>query len=119
MNPNCTIYKTFDIIGKKWSLVILLELSKGKNNSKRYSVLKKSLPDITPKVLSERLRDLESHSLINKVVDSSVFPVKSTYSLTESALELLSHVDSIKKWALKWNIKNDHCDITKCKDCPF
>ena len=52
MDKDCTIYKTTSFIGKRWTLLILLELYKGKNEWKRYSEIKKRLPEITPKVLN-------------------------------------------------------------------
>jgi len=119
MKADCTIYKTLDVIGKKWSLVIILELSKGKNNTKQYSVLKSSLSTITPKVLSSRLKELENYKLISKKIDTSSSPAHTFYSLTKSSVELLTILKDMKSWALKFNIKSEHCGSTNCKDCPF
>ena len=64
MDENCTVYRTVDFVSKKWSLVILLELFKGKNYTKRYSNIKNNIMEITPKVLSVRLREFEKEGLI-------------------------------------------------------
>ena len=49
MHNNCTIFKTSEFIGKKWTILILVELNKGES-PKRYSELKNALQGITPKI---------------------------------------------------------------------
>ena len=53
MDKDCSVYKTADFIGKRWTLLILLELYRGKK-IKRYSQIKENLHEITPKMLSTR-----------------------------------------------------------------
>lgn len=117
MDANCPINKAIDLIGKRWAILIILELYKGKNSKKRYSELKKKLPGITAKILSLRLKELEKYKLISKNVDSKNFPIKSEYSLTKDGLEFIKVVDSIKQWALKTHPKNHNCKKTNCKGC--
>lgn len=119
MNTKCTVYKTADFIGKRWTLPILHEIYKGKGKKRRYSELKKALPGITAKMLSERLRELEKHKMISKKIDSSVVPIKSTYSLTKSGAEFTKILQNMKEWALKWNVNNKHCTEEKCSHCKF
>lgn len=119
MKLDCTIYKTLDFIGKKWTLLILLELYKGKSKFKRYSILKKALPTITPKILSARLKELREQGLIIKEVDSSTIPIKSEYTLTEAGNEFINIIQDIKKWALKYKFKDKICEHQDCKDCEF
>lgn len=116
---DCTIYKTVDIVGKKWSLCIMHELYKGENKEKRFNELKNKLQDVTPKTLSTRLKELEKHGLVEKKVDDSVFPIKSEYSLTESGEEFLNILQNIKKWGLKWQFENPECEDTNCKACEL
>ncbi|WP_406660958.1 helix-turn-helix domain-containing protein [Methanolobus sp. ZRKC3] len=116
---DCTIYKTVDIIGKKWTLCILLELYKGEQKQKRFNELKNKLQDVTPKTLSIRLKELEDQGLVRKVVDSSSIPIKSEYSLTESGEEFLNIIDNIKKWGLKWKFENQECAGSNCKLCQL
>ena len=96
MDENCTVYKTIDIVSKKWSLIILLEIYKGSQSKKRYSDIKNNIHEITPKVLSGRLKDLEKEGLITKNVDASSFPVKSEYALTKIGLDFISIIKDIK-----------------------
>ena len=118
MNDDCTIYKTTDFIGKKWTLLILLELYK-RNSVKRYSELKNNLGNITPKILSSRLKELEKEKMIRKEIDASKFPIKCEYSLTESGLDFIKIIKDMKQWALKWNVQNKVCKDTNCKNCEF
>ena len=60
MDNNCTIYKTVDIIAKRWSLLIILEIFKGPGGRKQFTDLKHSLHGITPKILSTRLKELQA-----------------------------------------------------------
>lgn len=118
MDKNCTIYKTVDFIGKRWTLLILLEIYRG-NSRKRYSELKKNLPEITPKVLSARLKELVRQELVKKEIDSSEVPIKSFYYLTSSGKDFINIIKSIKKWALKWKINNNLCKNTFCRNCSI
>ena len=101
MDKDCTIYQTTNFIGKRWTLLILLELYRGNTKSKRYSELKRNLIRITPKILSARLKELEKQDLVKKTIDSSEFPIKCNYSLTKSGEDFISIIKDIKKWSLK------------------
>ena len=119
MHDDCTVYRTMDFVAKKWSLLILLELYKGEQGKKRYSEIKNSLPDITPKMLSARLKELEMQGLITKRIDATGFPVKCEYSLTKSGSDFISIIKDIKQWALKWKIHNRLCEQMECKKCEL
>jgi DNA-binding HxlR family transcriptional regulator len=119
MDDNCTIYKTTNFIGKRWTLLILLELYRGESKTRRYSELKKGLPEITPKILSLRLKELEKEGLVSKRIDASSVPIKSEYSLTKSGEDFISIIKDIKKWALRWKVKNIVCEKANCEDCEL
>ena len=119
MGTDCTIYQTANFVGKKWTLVILLELYRGKLKKKRYSVLKNNIPEITPKLLSARLKELEKEGLVKKEVDAKTFPIKCEYSLTKRGRDFINVIKHIKKWTLKWDIENPACEKKDCKDCIF
>ncbi len=117
MDETCTIYKTVDFIAKKWTIPILLELYKGEKETKRYSDLKHSLPNITSKILSARLRELEEEKMITKTVDASQFPIKCDYRLTKSGKDFIRIIKEIKHWALTWKYDNTTCEHQECKEC--
>ncbi|QYZ80353.1 transcriptional regulator [Methanofollis formosanus] len=117
MQEGCTVNATLTYLGKKWTLLVLLELYKGTEYTRRFSELKDALPGITSKVLSARLKELEEEGLIWKQVEASTFPVKSEYGLTESGVEIIDVIREIKRWALKWKIDNIACGSQDCRDC--
>lgn len=114
---NCTVYKTMNIVGKRWTIHILLELYRGEKREKRFNELKRRLDYITPKILSARLSELEREGLIEKKVDLSIVPPKSEYFLTESGEDFVKIIQDIKQWGLKWKFENHECDRSLCKYC--
>jgi DNA-binding HxlR family transcriptional regulator len=119
MNKNCTVYKTLDIIAKRWSLLIILSIYKGTGNKTRYSNIKKNLVQITPKILSARLKELEKEGIIKKEMDARSIPVKTYYSLTLSGIELVKLIQKFKEWGIKWKFRNKQCEFTLCKQCQL
>ena len=117
MQESCTVNQTVRYLTKKWTLLIILELYKGDGYTRRFSDLKDSLAGITPKILSERLKELEGEGLIERRVDATSFPVRSEYTLTESGLEIIGIIRDIKRWALKWKIQNIACGEQDYKVC--
>jgi len=119
MKKKCAVYCIANFIGKKWTLLILLELFKGKSEWKRFSELKKRLLGITPKILSLRLKELIKENLVEKKIDTKNLPIQSRYSLTKRGRDFISIIKEIKIWSLKWKIKNESCENRDCKACLF
>ena len=120
MHPNCTIYKAMGFLGKKWSILILLELYKGEDGPKRYSEVKRKMSSITPKMLAARLRELEKGGLVKRVVDTKSIPVRSEYSLTDSGRDFVKVIRAIKSWGVKWGFgRHSYCRETDCRSCEF
>jgi DNA-binding HxlR family transcriptional regulator len=117
MQEGCTVNLTVRYIARKWTLLILLELYKGEGHTRRFSELKSCLGGITQKVLSARLKELQTEGLIENRVDDTSFPVKSEYTLTNSGLEIINIIKDMKRWALKWKITNIECKCQDCSDC--
>lgn len=117
MQEGCTVNLTVNYLARKWTLLILLELYKGEGHTRRFSELKSRLLGITQKVLSTRLKELEKEGLVENKVDSTSFPPKSEYTLTESGLEIIDIIKDMKKWALKWKITNIECGCQDCSEC--
>lgn len=118
MKTNCTVYRTADFIGKRWTILILLELHKG-GGKLRYSEIKARIPGITGKMLSARLKELECESLVSKKISSDSIPIVCEYSLTKSAKEFIGIISEMKSWALKWKFDNKVCECTECANCKF
>lgn len=118
MDHSCTVYLTMEYLSKKWAILILHELYKG-GEWRRFSEIKKSMDEVTPKILTERLRDLEQEDLIEKRVDTACVPIKSEYRLTPAGTELMEVIGGLKAWALKWKIDNKVCAGINCRICTL
>jgi len=118
MNKECAIYKTSNLIGKKWTILLILELYKG-DKIKRYSELKRAMKGITPKILSERLKELEKAKMISKKIDASSFPIKTEYQLTKSGELFIKIIKDMRAWALRWEFKTPPCKESDCKHCEL
>ncbi len=119
MDQKCTIYRTANFIGKRWTMLILLELSKNNPTTKGFLKLKDGLPKITSKILSSRLKELEQEGLIIKKIDLAHFPKKSEYSITASGKEFLHVIKELKCWSLKWKVHDDTCEQMNCQNCQI
>ena len=80
--PVCPVEVTLSVIGDKWKILILRDLTVG---TKRFSELRKSMPKISQKVLTQNLRSMEQDGLLNRKVYAEV-PPRVEYTLTEKAL---------------------------------
>ncbi len=99
----CPIGYTIDyIIGKKWSLYIIRELSKGPKFFNEF--LKAINWGLTPKILSARLKELVKEKIITKKIHGDQIPAKVEYSLTERGKEFIDAFKPIEKWSRKWNV---------------
>ena len=76
---SCPIETTFRIIGKKWTVLIIREILRG---HKQFNRFMGNIVGITPKVLTERLRELERLGIIKREIISE-YPIRIEYSLTE------------------------------------
>jgi len=76
---SCPIETTFKIIGKRWTVLIIREIVKGNTQFNRFL---ENIEGISPKVLTERLRELERLGIIRRRIVSE-YPVRVEYSLTD------------------------------------
>ncbi len=91
----CSIARGLDVIGERWSLLVVRELLLG---PKRYTDLRHGLPNASPNVLSERLRELEAAGVVRRRTLPPPAASK-VYELTEWGLELEPIVLSLGSWA--------------------
>ncbi len=97
----CPAEKTIVLIGNKWTLLIIRDLLMA-DRPLRYSELAKSLPKISSRTLSTRLRNLADYGIIEKhVIDDS--PIKVKYSLTEKGRELSRVTQPMVEWSQRWH----------------
>jgi DNA-binding HxlR family transcriptional regulator len=91
----CPVDYAFRRIGGKYKARILWHVHR--NNVLRYGELKRKLPDITTKMLTQTLRELEEDLLINRKVYHEV-PPKVEYTLTETGDELIPLIKNLMAW---------------------
>jgi len=94
---DCAVSKTLKIVGSKWTMLLLHNLFDGK---KRFGELQRALPGISPKTLSQRLRELEYDEIISKKVYAEV-PLHVEYSLTDKGKSLRGIIRSLENWGNK------------------
>jgi DNA-binding HxlR family transcriptional regulator len=94
----CPIARTLDIIGERWTLLILRELSFGRT---RFSEFRENLPGIPVTVLSARLKTLEAHGLIERVVYRQ-HPLRAEYRLTEKGDTLQPILAAMAGWGMSY-----------------
>jgi len=105
MEENSKIYQSgvqamLEVFGGKWKILILYQLFKGR---KRTSELRRSIPGITQKVLTQQLRDLEKNELIHRI-DYIEIPPRVEYEISEYGYTLKDIIDRICLWG------EDHLD---------
>ena len=93
-HPMCPAEFTLNVIGGSWKVPILYHLA---NEAKRFSMLRRDLPRITQKMLTQQLRELERDGVVHRKVYPQV-PPKVEYSLTETGRTLLPVVSVMCKW---------------------
>jgi len=91
-------HHSIELIGKRWTGVILRELLRGAN---RFSQLSNAIPDLTDKLLAERLKQLEAEGVVERRIYPET-PVRIEYVLTEKGHDLEGVVREVSRWAEYW-----------------
>ena len=91
-------HRAIELIGSRWTEAILRTLLEGRT---RYASIKAAIPDITDRMLSERLRSLEAEDLVTRTVVPET-PVRVEYELTRKGRELQDALREIGSWAERW-----------------
>lgn len=96
--PPCPVETTLTLIGDKWKVLILRDLLTG---TKRFSELKRSVGNVTQKVLTSQLRAMEASGLVHREVYPEV-PPKVEYSLTELGYSLKPILKAMETWGINY-----------------
>ena len=99
--PECPVAATVQLIGNKWKLLIIRNLLV---SPQRFTEMRKSIPGISQKVLTDNLRSLEEDGLINREVFAEV-PPRVVYSLSELGDSLRPIINAMQEWGT--NYKNN------------
>ena len=87
-----------ELIGKRWSGAIIWALGEG---PQRFNELKRAIPGLSDRLLSQRLRELEEAGVVSRTVEDGL-PVKVSYGLTEKGESLKPAIQSLRQWACHW-----------------
>ena len=98
MNEISPLLLTFQILQKKWTLEIIMELFKGR---KRFSDLLEIDESLTSKVLSERIKELYENHIIEKIIINMI-PLKFKYQLTDQGIDLNKILFEIAIYSCKY-----------------
>ena len=95
----CRLYhRAVELVGKRWTGAILLVLLDG---PLRFSEIRHLVPDLSDRLLSERLKELEAEGIVERrVLDGA--PVRVEYALTSKGMALEPAVRALKRWANSW-----------------
>lgn len=91
-------HEAIELIGKRWTGAIVCALTE---RPMRYGELRKAVPGLSDRLLSQRLRELEEEGLVQREVEAAT-PVRVTYSLTAVGEELGPAIRELKAWAKRW-----------------
>ena len=94
--PACPVETTLMLISERWKVLIIRDLLDG---TKRFGELKKSIGNISQKVLTANLRAMEDSGLLIRKVYPEV-PPKVEYTLTETGYSLKPILDAMKEWGV-------------------
>ncbi|TFG09162.1 transcriptional regulator [Candidatus Thorarchaeota archaeon] len=129
MNPrdreaveSCPVFEASQILGKKWAILVLQTLMTPEaDNGLRFNEIQKEVSWVSPKVLTQRLREFEDEALLLREVDASEVPVKVSYTLTAKGQDLTPVVEAMQKWGLKHGTaETSHClgeGLRQCYGC--
>ncbi|WEK53375.1 MAG: helix-turn-helix domain-containing protein [Candidatus Cohnella colombiensis] len=87
-----------ELLGKKWTGLIVRVLLGG---PKRFKEIKEQIPDMSDKMLTDRMKELESHGVLTRTVYPEM-PVRIEYELTEKGRNLEEVITSIQSWGENW-----------------
>ena len=109
---NCPVETTIELIGGKYKALILWQLL---DATLRFGELRKLIPQATPKMLTQQLRELEDANLLIRTV-YPVVPPKVEYSLSDLGKSIQPILDTMFAWGsdyLKDNNREINCSMTK------
>jgi DNA-binding HxlR family transcriptional regulator len=98
-SPICPkFHKAIELVGSRWTGAVLQVLMAGPS---RFSTIRSAVGDISDRMLSERLRELERERIVSRTVLPDP-PIRVEYALTEKGQELQTTLAAVARWAERW-----------------
>jgi len=114
----CPIKQTLKLLGKRWTMLLIKELYYSPKSRLGFMDLRRLLPDISTKVLSQRLKEMAADGLLKRRVNARAKPVRVNYSLTDKGNDSCDIIDDLKKYGLKWGGRDTlDCSDIDCELC--
>jgi DNA-binding HxlR family transcriptional regulator len=104
-------HAAIELIGRRWTGAIIFLLLRSRC---RFATLRDAIPDITDRMLTERLQELEQQGIVERTVLPES-PVRVEYSLTPKGHALVEAIDAISDWAHKWSTPAGSSDLAHAK----
>lgn len=101
LDETCVVHQALNLLASKWLLLILLALMQ---RPKRNSELQRQIAGVSPKMLSQSLRELEAHGLVSRQVFAQV-PPRVEYSLTEFGESVAPLLAELCDWSVNWETR--------------
>jgi DNA-binding HxlR family transcriptional regulator len=98
MESCCPVTATADILGGKWTILLVRDLADGRS---RFCELERSLEGISPRTLSLRLRALEEQGIVERHTYPEV-PPRVEYALTEMGKALVPLIEDMRSYGRRW-----------------
>jgi DNA-binding HxlR family transcriptional regulator len=93
------LHEAVELVGKRWTGAILYVLMQG--GRLRFTQVAQAVPDLSDRLLSERMKELEGRGVVSRHVDPGP-PVKVLYELTDMGRSLEPALQELKSWARRW-----------------
>ncbi len=121
---NCPIYFVTRILGKRWAILVLQELLASKNpKGAQFGELHRTISWVSPKVLTQRLREFQKEGIVSRKIDASIMPARVHYSLTKKGLDFAPILDHMQEWGIKHGgAKTIGClgdGVSNCSECQI
>lgn len=114
VQDDCTFNFAQNVISPKWNNNIVLEFIT-EEDSLSFSEISQRIPEISPRMLSMRIKSLVEHGIIY-IIENAEKPKKVRYNLSESGRELSMVLHVIREWSLKYGTcKNETCINNLCR----
>lgn len=91
-------HRAIELVGRRWTGAIIRILLGG---PRRFNEIAAEVPGLSDRLLTERLRELETEGVLRRVVDTGS-PIRVAYQLTEAGEELDATIRSLSSWAERW-----------------
>jgi len=94
----CPVEAALEIIGGKWKGIILYHM---RYETRRFNELRRLIPEITQRMLTKQLRELEAHQIIRRKIYRQI-PPKVEYSLTDFGMTLTPILQALEEWGVEY-----------------